>query len=390
MKRNMFVFGLAALTVVGAGLVSCGNDDVDGGKTKIAMITDYGDITDQSFNQTTWEGVVEWGKENNYETKYYKPADNSDAARIASAEKAIEEGYDVIVMPGYAFAATINKVAPDYKDTKFIALDVAKGDLLADYFGKEYDYNPDNEKWSSYTLPSNVYSAVYQEEIAGFFAGYAITKEGYTKSGFLGGMAVPAVIRYGYGFVQGVNAAAEDGKEYEMKYTYGGQFQGDADITARTDLWYQSGTEIVFACGGGIYTSACESAKKLEPIGKVVGVDTDQSAIIDTNYGAGMCVTSAMKGLKATVLSKLTEVVIDKKWESKIETLGLVSGTDVEKNYVQLPTDTWSMKNFTIDDYKALVKDVYEGKYKVSNNSSTETHPETKANVKVTYEANIK
>jgi len=390
MKRNMFVFGLAALTLVGAGLVSCGNDDVDGGKTKIAMITDYGDITDQSFNQTTWEGVVEWGKENNYETKYYKPADNSDAARIASAEKAIEEGYDVIVMPGYAFAATINKVAPDYKDTKFIALDVAKGDLLADYFGKEYDYNPDNEKWSSYTLPSNVYSAVYQEEIAGFFAGYAITKEGYTKSGFLGGMAVPAVIRYGYGFVQGVNAAAEDGKEYEMKYTYGGQFQGDADITARTDLWYQSGTEIVFACGGGIYTSACESAKKLEPIGKVVGVDTDQSAIIDTNYGAGMCVTSAMKGLKATVLSKLTEVVIDKKWESKIETLGLVSATDVEKNYVQLPTDTWSMKNFTIDDYKALVKDVYEGKYKVSNNSSTETHPETKANVKVTYEANIK
>lgn len=390
MKRNMFVFGLAALTLVGAGLVSCGNDDVDGGKTKIAMITDYGDITDQSFNQTTWEGVVEWGKENNYETKYYKPADNSDSARIASAEKAIEEGYDVIVMPGYAFAATINKVAPDYKDTKFIALDVAKGDLLADYFGKEYDYNPDNEKWSSYTLPSNVYSAVYQEEIAGFFAGYAITKEGYTKSGFLGGMAVPAVIRYGYGFVQGVNAAAEDGKEYEMKYTYGGQFQGDADITARTDLWYQSGTEIVFACGGGIYTSACESAKKLEPIGKVVGVDTDQSAIIDTNYGAGMCVTSAMKGLKATVLSKLTEVVIDKKWESKIETLGLVSGTDVEKNYVQLPTDTWSMKNFTIDDYKALVKDVYEGKYKVSNNSSTETHPETKANVKVTYEANIK
>jgi len=390
MKRNMFVFGLAALTLVGAGLVSCGNDDVDGGKTKIAMITDYGDITDQSFNQTTWEGVVEWGKENNYETKYYKPADNSDAARIASAEKAIEEGYDVIVMPGYAFAATINKVAPDYKDTKFIALDVAKGDLLADYFGKEYDYNPDNEKWSSYTLPSNVYSAVYQEEIAGFFAGYAITKEGYTKSGFLGGMAVPAVIRYGYGFVQGVNAAAEDGKEYEMKYTYGGQFQGDADITARTDLWYQSGTEIVFACGGGIYTSACESAKKLEPIGKVVGVDTDQSAIIDTNYGAGMCVTSPMKGLKATVLSKLTEVVIDKKWESKIETLGLVSGTDVEKNYVQLPTDTWSMKNFTIDDYKALVKDVYEGKYKVSNNSSTETHPETKANVKVTYEANIK
>ena len=391
MKRNMLVLGLAAFTLLATnGLTSCRKEE-ESGETKIAMITDYGDITDQSFNQSTWEGVKEWGDTNNYKYKYYKPADNSDASRIASAEKAIEEGYNVIVLPGYAFAPCINKVAPKNKDTKFIALDVGKGDFLADYFGKDYDYNPDNPKWDKYKLPENVYSAVYQEEIAGFFAGYAVAKEGYRKLGFLGGMSVPAVVRYGYGFVQGVNAAASDTDNFDIKYTYGGQFFGDTDITARTDTWYQGGTELVFACGGGIYTSACESATKDGINGKVVGVDVDQKAIIETQYKKeGLCVTSAMKGLKATVLSKLTDVVLNKKWTSKIETLGLVSATEVEKNFVQLPVDTWSMTKFTVEDYKELVKKVYNGDIKVSNESDSNKHPETKANVKVEYQSQIK
>ena len=204
-------------------------------------------------------------------------------------------------------------------------------------------------------------------------------------------MSVPAVVRYGYGFVQGVNAAASDTDNFDIKYTYGGQFFGDTDITARTDTWYQGGTELVFACGGGIYTSACESATKDGINGKVVGVDVDQKAIIETQYKKeGLCVTSAMKGLKATVLSKLTDVVLNKKWTSKIETLGLVSATEVEKNFVQLPVDTWSMTKFTVEDYKELVKKVYNGDIKVSNESDSNKHPETKANVKVEYQSQIK
>ena len=359
---------------------------------KVAMVTDYGDITDQSFNQTTWEAVVAFGKDNNVETKYYKPTSNDTAGRVASVELAIAEGYNVIVMPGYAFGGTIVEVAPNYPDVKFVALDVAKGDLLETAVankGESYDYNPDNWKLEDYVDLSNVYCAIYQEELSGYMAGYAAVKLGYTKLGFLGGMAVPAVIRFGYGYVQGVDAAAKElGITVDMKYAYGNQFYGDADITAVMDTWYADGTEIVFACGGGIYTSAAEAAKKAG--GKVIGVDVDQKAIIDGDYGEGMTVTSATKGLRPTTINALTDIIVGGKWADyagKIVTLGLVSGDDPSANYVQLAETTQFGDGFTKDDYAALVKGMFDGTITVSNDTSAE--PAT-TNVNVSWLGNLK
>ena len=321
----------------------------------VAMITDYGDITDQSFNQTTYEACKAYCDTNGIQFNYYKPAGDSTAERVAMVEKAVDEGYTVIVMPGYAFGETITQVADEYSDITFIALDVGEGDL------------------GGYTLPGNVYCAVYQEELCGYMAGYAAVKLGYTHLGFLGGMAVPAVVRYGYGFVQGADAAAtETGADVTMEYVYGNQFWGDADITAYMDNWYQTlGVEVVFACGGGIYSSAAEAAAKVD--GKVIGVDVDQAGIIDGGYGEGMTVTSAMKGLAPTVEHMLTEVAAGNfsNYGGKIETLGLVSGDDPEANYVQIPMEStqWS-DSFTQDDYKALVKDMFDGKITVSNDIS--------------------
>ena len=359
---------------------------------KVAMVTDYGDITDQSFNQTTWEAVVAFGKDNNVETKYYKPTSNDTAGRVASVELAIAEGYNVIVMPGYAFGGTIVDVAPNYPDVKFVALDVAKGDLLETAVankGESYDYNPDNWKLEDYVDLSNVYCAIYQEELSGYMAGYAAVKLGYTKLGFLGGMAVPAVIRFGYGYVQGVDAAAKElGITVDMKYAYGNQFYGDADITAVMDTWYADGTQIVFACGGGIYTSAAEAAKKAG--GKVIGVDVDQKAIIDGDYGEGMTVTSATKGLRPTTINALTDIIVNGKWSDyagKIVTLGLVSGDDPAANYVQLAETTQFGDGFTKDDYAALVKGMFDGTITVSNDTSVE--PAT-TNVNVSWLGNLK
>ena len=359
---------------------------------KVAMVTDYGDITDQSFNQTTWEAVVAFGKDNNVETKYYKPTSNDTAGRVASVELAIAEGYNVIVMPGYAFGGTIVDVAPNYPDVKFVALDVAKGDLLETAVankGESYDYNPDNWKLEDYVDLSNVYCAIYQEELSGYMAGYAAVKLGYTKLGFLGGMAVPAVIRFGYGYVQGVDAAAKElGITVDMKYAYGNQFYGDADITAVMDTWYADGTQIVFACGGGIYTSAAEAAKKAG--GKVIGVDVDQKAIIDGDYGEGMTVTSATKGLRPTTINALTDIIVGGKWSDyagKIVTLGLVSGDDPSANYVQLAETTQFGDGFTKDDYAALVKGMFDGTITVSNDTSAE--PAT-TNVNVSWLGNLK
>ena len=375
MKKILSVLLVLAMAL---SLVACGGGEASKeAGYKIAMVTDYGDITDQSFNQTTWEAVVKFGEDNGVETKYYKPTSNDTAGRVASVELAIAEGYNVIVMPGYAFGATVAEVSGNYPDVKFIALDVAEGDLLEGGValkGEAYDYNPANWNLTDYVYMDNVYCAIYQEELAGYMAGYAAVKLGYTKLGFLGGMAVPAVQRYGHGYVQGVDAAAKElGINVELKYVYGGQFFGDADITAVMDTWYAAGTEVVFACGGGIYTSAAEAAKKVG--GKVIGVDVDQAAIIDGLYGEGMTVTSAMKGLAPTTIDTLTDVVINGKWADyagKITTLGLVSGDDASLNYVQIPVATtqFAEGKFTEADYAAMVKAMFEGTLQVSNDIS--------------------
>ena len=377
--------------VMSLSLVACGggNDATDGESTdqeggdtaenaayQVAMITDYGDITDQSFNQTTYEACKEFCDAQGLQFEYYKPAGDSTAERVAQVDAAVADGYNVIVMPGYAFAETIKQTAELYPDVTFIALDVAQGDL-----------DPNGE---GYTLPSNVYCAVYQEELCGYMAGYAAVKLGYKHLGVLGGMAVPAVQRFGYGFVQGADAAAVEmgiADQVVMEYVYGNQFYGDADITAYMDNWFANlGVEVVFASGGGIYTSAAEAAAKVG--GKLIGVDVDQSANIDT-YGEGMCVTSAMKGLAKTVKHMLSEVLAGNfaNYGGKIETLGLVSGDDPTANYVQLPMETtqWG-DGFTQDDYKALVKAMFDGEVTVSNDTSA--MPET--TITVNFAGNIK
>ena len=371
--------------VMSLSLFACGKKEGDGNKDKdkteykVAMITDYGDITDQSFNQTTYEACKAFCEDNGVEFSYFKPAGDNTADRVAMIEKAVDEGYNVIVMPGYAFGGAIVEAAPEFPDVKFIALDVAKGDLLeagVAKAGESYDYNPDNWDLEKYVDMSNVYCAIYQEELCGYMAGYAAVKLGYKSLGFLGGMAVPAVIRYGYGFVQGVDAAAADLglSDVTVKYVYGGQFFGDADITAVMDTWYAGGTEVVFACGGGIYTSAVDAAKKAN--GKVIGVDVDQAGVIANYAGVdGLTVTSAMKGLYPATYDTLNDVIINGNWANyvgKIATLGLVSADDPEANYVQIPMGEgtqWS-DSFTQDDYKAMVADMYNGVITVSNDIS--------------------
>ena len=327
------------------------------GNYKIAMITDYGDITDQSFNQTTYEACKAFAEENGVDFTYYKPAGDSTAERVAMVDKAVVDGYNIIVMPGFAFGEALVEVAPMYPDVKFVALDVAEGE-------------------GGFTATENVFSAVYQEQLSGYMAGYAAVKLGYKHLGYLGGMAVPAVQRFGYGYLQGIDAAAKElgiVGDIKVEYVYGNQFYGDADITAVMDTWYgEKGVEVVFACGGGIFTSAAEAAAKVEGA-KVIGVDTDQAAVIDGLYGEGLTVTSALKGLAPTVKTVLSAIVLEDNWAAyagKIESLGLVSA-DPEANYVQLPMESTQWSDiFTQEDYKALVAGMFDGSIVVSNDIS--------------------
>lgn len=382
MKRKIMAILLAAAMT--GSLAGCGSTqdknaaDASEQKMKVAMVTDSGDITDQSFNQMTYEACKAWGKENDIEFNYYKPQSDSDEARTASVDQAVADGANVIVLSGYVFAPTVIDESDLYPEVKFLALDVSAGDICEKGIGEGYDYNPDHYNVTDYYNEDNVYCCTYQEELSGFMAGYGAVMLGYRHLGFLGGMSVPAVNRYGYGYVQGADAAAKElgiTDEVQVEYVCGGQFYGDADITAYMDTWYGSkGVEVVFACGGGIYTSAAEAAVKTG--GKVIGVDLDQSVTIN-EYKDGLTVTSAMKGLQVTI-DNVLDAILNDEWDEyvgKIENLGMES-PDPAENYVQLPEETTQWDDtFTKEDYQKLVERMYNGEYEVSSDSTT--FPET-------------
>ena len=332
---------------------------------EIALVTDVGTIDDESFNQACWQGVEAFATANNLSYQYYQPAADSNDARMDSIVDAVDQGAKAIVLPGYLFGATVAQAQEMYPDVKFIAVDVSEFDL-------------------GVPALENLYCAVFGEEQAGYAAGYAVVKDGYTKLGFLGGMAVPAVQRYGYGFVQGANAAAvELGTAIEINYTYGGQFFGDANITAKMDGWYNAGTEIVFACGGGIWTSAVEAALNYK--GYVIGVDVDQHYLGEAyvaDYGYNPFVTSAMKQLQNATENALAKFYAGE-WETiggKIETLDLSAGA-----FVGLPTAeaSWCFKTFTVDEYNALIEGIKSGAVAVS--AAIDAAPAVDASVVVNY-----
>ena len=345
------------LAICALSLIGCGTTE----SYEIAMVTDYGDITDQSFNQTTWEAVTDYANEHGKTYAYYKPAGDSTAERVAKVEQAIAQGAKVVVMPGFAFAETIYEVQDEYPEVKFIALDVAEGDVFGCFYVDPYAAEPVlKDENDQPHISSNVVCVVFQEEEAGYLAGYAAVMNGETKLGFLGGMAVPAVQRYGYGFVQGAaDAAAEKGVEIELWYIYGGQFFGDATIKGKMDTWVEQGCQTIFACGGGIFTSVLDAIEGKANC-KLIGVDTDQSKSLPGKP----VLTSAMKGLTDATKTCLDEFYGSWTVGGKVITYGLKTNTS--KEYVGLPRDTWSMEQFTIAQYDAVLAAIRSGEVQIS------------------------
>ena len=341
-----------------------------GSKTDVAFVTDVGNIDDQSFNQYTWQGVQDFCSANSLNANYYRPTEDSDAARLEQMDNAVNDGAKSIVVAGYLFGSAIAEAQEKYPDVQFLALDVSTADLG--------DKAP----------TSNTALITYKEEQAGYLAGYAAVYDGYKELGFLGGMAVPAVIRYGYGFVQGADAAAAElGQNIEINYFYGGQFYGDANITSRMEGWYSNGTQVVFACGGGIYTSAVEAALKNN--GYVIGVDVDQNyiganGVADGTYAYNPFITSAMKGLSEAVNTALADIEAGS-WGDIAASNGNFGLEDGD--YVGLPTDadSWNFESFTTDEYEEVKGKIKSGEITVDNSSDDATKPTVSEFTTVNY-----
>ena len=300
---------------------------------EVAMITDIGDIDDKSFNQGTWEGIKEFAEDNDLTHKYYKPTEKTTDAYVAAIDLAVQGGAKIIVTPGFLFEPAIFQAQDLYPETSFI---------LIDGF-------PQDGTYSEFRIEENVYSIFYAEQQSGFLAGYAAVKDGYKKLGFMGGMAVPAVIRFGFGFVQGAEYAARElGLDsVDLKYTYTGNFDATPENQALAASWYGGGTEVIFAAGGKVGNSVMAAAEANN--GKVIGVDVDQSPESAT------VISSAMKELGITVYLGLQDF-----YDGTFK--GGVSDTlDVLVNAVGLPMENSKFSNFSQADYdkifKALVDD---------------------------------
>lgn len=336
MKKLLAVL-LAALMLV--SFAACGNDD--GGDEneviELALVTDKGTIDDRSFNQGAWEGLVKYADENGIKKQYIQPVEQSMNAYYDSIKLAVEGGAKVVVCPGYLFENSVHKAQKDFPEVKFIILDGAPHNVTDTNTMATYD-----EADPDYTVAENTYSIFYKEEQAGFLAGYAAVKEGYTKLGFMGGMAVPAVVRFGYGYVQGAEYAAKElGVKVEMKYHYTGDFSATPENQAKAAAWYTAGTECIFACGGAVGNSVMAAAGAQE--GKVViGVDVDQSGESDT------VITSSMKDLSKSVYDAVAAHYAGTFPGGKSEYLG------VDKGGVGLPMATSKFTTFTQADYDAI------------------------------------
>ena len=305
------------------------------GTAEIALVTDVGQLLDKSFNQGTWEGVVRYAKDNGKSYKYYQPANGADASdtdRQTAMQQAITNGAKIIVAPGFLQATAMTEIATQNPDVKFVFVD----------------------GWALGL--DNVTAIVYKEQESGYLAGYAAVMEGYTKLGFTGGGGGtnPAVNRYGYGFLQGAEAAAvEKNVDVTVKYSflYGSTFSASPELQTQISGWYDGGTEVVFACGGSMFNSVLSAAGKYDNA-KVIGVDVDQS------YESARVITSAMKGLAVSV-QKVLGQFYDGKWDSELKNNAQNLGASDDAT--GLPTDTWSLKNFSVEDYNALYAKIKSG-----------------------------
>lgn len=328
-----------SLVLACAMLTGCGSK-----KTyQIAEITDKGNIDDKSFNQGTWEGIKAFCEANNItDYQYVKPESYDDAGYLAAIEKAVKAGAKVIVTPGYLFEVAIYEAQTKFPEVKFILLD-----------GQPHTAG-DNPV---YETKSNVACVTYAEEQAGYMAGYAAVKDGYTKLGFMGGMAVPAVRAYGYGYLQGAEAAAQelglaDGS-IAVTYHYTGDF-AETDVNKSTaKTMYQEGTEVIFACGGSVGKSVMSAAS--EAGGKVIGVDVDQ------RYDSDTVITSAYKALGSSVQAILDSIYNSNSWETYA---GKTTVFDATTDSVGLPTTVLDDPNGNaFDRFKTFDKAAYDAEY---------------------------
>lgn len=347
-KISVILLALFVLLPVG-NVFGLGGSEQKDAAFELALITDVGTIDDKSFNQGAWEGVVQYAREKSITPKYYQPAEQSDDAYLTTIDLAVRGGAKIIVTPGFLFETPIFVAQDRYPNVKFILVDGV----------------PHSADYSVFKTGSNTVGLLYAEDQAGFLAGYAAVKDGYRKLGFMGGMAVPAVVRFGYGFVQGAEYAAKELKlasgSVTVNYHYTGVFFATPEIQTMSASWYNQGVEVIFACGGGLGNAVMAAAEQTGK--KVIGVDVDQSGESPT------VITSAVKGIQASVYASIADYYNNKFPGGKTQIF------DAANKGVGLPMRTSKFRAFSGADYDAIFKELASARIARMDNLADDGSP---------------
>ena len=255
---------------------------------------------------------------------------------------AVKGGAKLIVTPGFLFEGPVFQAQSKYPDVKFVVIDAEPKDGDVAKIG------------------DNVQAIFYAEEQAGYLAGYAAVKDGYRNLGFMGGIAVPAVVRFGYGYVQGADAAAGElglaKSDVKIKYTYVGNFDASPENQTKAAAWYNEGVECIFACGGAVGNSVMKAAEASNTV--VIGVDVDQSGESAT------VITSATKNLGDSVYNAIADFYNGSFLGG---TKTILTASDLG---VGLPMETSKFKNFTKEDYDKLYEGLKSGSVSISDDQA--------------------
>ena len=327
---------------------------------EIAFVCDN-NIADGSYNEAVYRGIRTYALAAGVSFSYYIADENLSESYREVIERAVSNDAGIIVCAGNDFGESVGSLQGVYPDVSFLLIDC----MPTDDAGNETD------------TADNVYCVLFREEQSGYLAGYLAVMEGYRSLGFIGGKEVPSVQRYGYGYLQGINDAAEELEltDVTVNYWYADTYKPEQEISDRASRWYSQGTEVIFACGGLLYESVLEAAVNED--GLLIGVDVDQSALSER------FVTSAMKDLaNAVVISLDNYYAYGGRWSGEFAGQANLYGAENDCIGIPVINTEWRFKQVTKDDYYKVYRRIRFGDITVSDGIDKKPH----VSVNVNYE----
>lgn len=322
------------------------------GNFKVGLVTNATSIDDKSFNQGTWEGIQRACKQYKLEATYIRPAGSTEADFLKEIGNLYDAGYKLIFCPGFQFETAVFYAQKKYPEAKFVLIDGAP---------HSGDFKP--------VVGKNTASVIFAEHESGFMAGVATAlqvKEG--EVGFIGGMAVPSVQRFNWGFQQGVKYANETlGVKVLIKpdnVIYQGSFDNVAAGQQLAAQMFDRGVKAIFCAAGGVGIGSINEARARAKAGQkvwIIGVDRDQ-------YWDGI-----YEGEKSVVLTSAVKRV-DQAAYAMVKALkegefpgGEILTFNAKTNGIGIPENNPNLSREVQENVAKVLAELQSGKIKVSD-----------------------